>query len=107
MTFEPRVDRCGRITVKMCSYSVPVRFIDRKVTVHLTGDMLVVFEIRREIGWMMFPEFQGRSLGKRAVRPLLQQAWSTDRWGDIHALPVTTHGPSNRYLTLTGLSSAR
>lgn len=33
----------------MCSYSVPVRFIDRKVTVHLTGDMLVVFEGRREI----------------------------------------------------------
>ena len=49
MTFEPRVDRYSRITVKMCSYSVPVRFIDRKVTVHLTGDMLVVFEGRREI----------------------------------------------------------
>jgi hypothetical protein len=38
MTFAPRVDRYGRITVKMCSYSVPVRFIDRKVTVRLTGD---------------------------------------------------------------------
>ncbi|MEV6501529.1 IS21 family transposase [Streptomyces prunicolor] len=49
MTFEPRVDRYSRITVKMCSYSVPVRFIDRKVTVHLTGDTLVVFEGRREI----------------------------------------------------------
>lgn len=33
----------------MCSYSVPVRFIDRKVTVHLTGDTLVVFDNRREI----------------------------------------------------------
>ncbi|MFD3504063.1 hypothetical protein [Streptomyces sp. NPDC058678] len=49
MTFQPRVDRYSRITVKMCSYSVPVRFIDRKVTVHLTGDTLVVFEGRREI----------------------------------------------------------
>ncbi|MDX2546864.1 Mu transposase domain-containing protein [Streptomyces sp. WI04-05B] len=49
MTFEPRVDRYSRITVKMCSYSVPVQFIDRKVTVHLTGDTLVVFEGRREI----------------------------------------------------------
>ncbi|MFF4549349.1 hypothetical protein ACFY1J_34825 [Streptomyces sp. NPDC001406] len=39
----------SRITVKMCSYSVPVRFIDRKVTAHLTGDTLVVFEGRREI----------------------------------------------------------
>ncbi|MFD9863448.1 hypothetical protein ACFWZB_30010 [Streptomyces alboflavus] len=43
----PRVDRYSRITVKMCS--VPVRFIDCKVTVHLTGDLLVVFEGRREI----------------------------------------------------------
>ncbi|MFJ9566062.1 IS21 family transposase [Streptomyces fuscichromogenes] len=49
MTFQPRVDRYSRITVKMCSYSVPVRFIDRKVAVHLTGDMLVVFDNRREI----------------------------------------------------------
>ncbi|MFJ8531758.1 IS21 family transposase [Streptomyces sp. NPDC093591] len=49
MTFQPRVDRYSRITVKMCSYSVPVRFIDRKVTVHLTGDTLVVFDNRREI----------------------------------------------------------
>ncbi|MFJ8637486.1 IS21 family transposase [Streptomyces sp. NPDC093568] len=49
MTFQPRVDRYSRITVKMCSYSVPVRFIDHKVTVHLTGDMLVVFAGRREI----------------------------------------------------------
>ncbi|MGA5454821.1 Mu transposase domain-containing protein, partial [Streptomyces umbrinus] len=49
MTFEPRVDRYSRITVKMCSYSVPVRFIDRKVTVRLTGDALIVFDSQREI----------------------------------------------------------
>ncbi|MFH9249406.1 Mu transposase domain-containing protein [Streptomyces lydicus] len=49
MTFQPRVDRYSRITVKMCSYSVPVRFIDRNVTVHLTSDTLVVFDNRREI----------------------------------------------------------
>jgi hypothetical protein len=34
------VDRYGLITVKMCRYSVPVRFIDRKVTVTLTGEEL-------------------------------------------------------------------
>jgi hypothetical protein len=34
VTFRPRADRYSRITVKVCSYSVPVRFIDRKVTVH-------------------------------------------------------------------------
>ncbi|MDX3617328.1 Mu transposase domain-containing protein [Streptomyces europaeiscabiei] len=49
MTFQPRVDRYSRVTVRMCSYSVPARFIDRKVAVHLTGDTLVVFEGRREI----------------------------------------------------------
>lgn len=49
MSFQPRADRYSRITVNMCSYSVPVRFIDCKVTVHLTGDTLVVFDNRREI----------------------------------------------------------
>ncbi|MCX5554443.1 hypothetical protein [Streptomyces sp. NBC_00038] len=43
------MDRYSRITVMMCSYSVPVRFIDRKVTVHLTGDTLVVYDNRCEI----------------------------------------------------------
>jgi Mu transposase-like protein len=38
ITLTPRVDRYGMITVKMCRFSVPVRFIDRKVTVTLTGE---------------------------------------------------------------------
>ncbi|MDH6455726.1 MULTISPECIES: hypothetical protein [unclassified Streptomyces] len=33
----------------MRSYSVPVRFIDGRLTMHLTSDMLVAFESRREI----------------------------------------------------------
>jgi len=37
------------ITVKMCRYSVPVRFIHRKVTVRLTCDDLTVNNGRREI----------------------------------------------------------
>lgn len=48
-----------------------------------------------EIGWMVLPEFQGRGLGKRAVRALLEQAWKEHRWGDIHAFPATGNGPSN------------
>ncbi|WP_420802705.1 Mu transposase domain-containing protein [Streptomyces cavernae] len=43
------MDRYGMITVKMCRYSVPVRFIDRKVTVTLTCDDLTVYDGRREI----------------------------------------------------------
>ncbi|GAA0689033.1 hypothetical protein GCM10009548_70830 [Streptomyces malaysiensis subsp. malaysiensis] len=42
ITLTPRVDRYGLITMKMCRYSVPVRFIDRKVTVTLTCDELIV-----------------------------------------------------------------
>ncbi|MFM9552586.1 IS21 family transposase [Streptomyces caniscabiei] len=49
ITLTPRVDRYGLITVKMCRYSVPVRFIDRKVTVTLTCDDLTVYDGRREI----------------------------------------------------------
>ncbi|WP_412566699.1 Mu transposase domain-containing protein [Streptomyces europaeiscabiei] len=67
MTFQPRVDRYSRITVRMCSYSVPARFIDRKVAVHLTGDTLVVFEGRR---------------GRRSpvTSGLPDVAWSTWSW---------------------------
>ncbi|APY84478.1 hypothetical protein DCW30_04470 [Streptomyces alfalfae] len=49
ITLTPRVDRYGMITVRMCRYSVPVRFIDRKVTVTLTCDDLTVYDGRREI----------------------------------------------------------
>ncbi|MER7181526.1 hypothetical protein ABT404_18915 [Streptomyces hyaluromycini] len=49
ITLTPRVDRHGVITVKMCRYSVPVRFIDRKVTVTLTCDDLTVYDGRREV----------------------------------------------------------
>ncbi|MEU4172809.1 hypothetical protein AB0F46_38735 [Streptomyces sp. NPDC026665] len=49
ITLMPRVDRYGMVTVKMCRYSVPVRFIDRKVIVTLTCDDLTVYDGRREI----------------------------------------------------------
>ncbi|MFE6867159.1 GNAT family N-acetyltransferase [Kitasatospora sp. NPDC057692] len=48
-----------------------------------------------EIGWMVLPEFQGRGLGKRAVRALLEQARGDGRWGLVHAYPATTNAPSN------------
>jgi RimJ/RimL family protein N-acetyltransferase len=48
-----------------------------------------------EIGWMVLPEFQGRGLGKRAVRMVLELARDEDRWGLVHAFPATTNGPSN------------
>jgi RimJ/RimL family protein N-acetyltransferase len=48
-----------------------------------------------EIGWMVLPEFQGRGLGKQAVRMLLGLARDDGRWGLVHAFPATTNGPSN------------
>lgn len=48
-----------------------------------------------EIGWMVLPEFQGRGIGKRAVRAVLDVAWGEGRWGEIHAFPAVTNGPSN------------
>ncbi|MFB7506879.1 GNAT family N-acetyltransferase [Streptomyces broussonetiae] len=48
-----------------------------------------------EIGWMVLPEFQGRGLGRRAVRALLEQARDQDRWGLVHAFPATGNAASN------------
>ncbi|MCX4960738.1 GNAT family N-acetyltransferase [Streptomyces virginiae] len=48
-----------------------------------------------EIGWMVLPEFQGRGVGKRAVRALLELARDDGRWGLVHAFPAATNAPSN------------
>lgn len=48
-----------------------------------------------EIGWMVLPEFQGRGLGKLAVRAVLELARDEDRWGLVHAFPAVANAPSN------------
>ncbi|MFE7530981.1 GNAT family N-acetyltransferase [Kitasatospora sp. NPDC057542] len=48
-----------------------------------------------EIGWMVLPEYQGRGLAKAAVRLVLDAAAEDGRWGEVHANPGTTNGPSN------------
>lgn len=60
-----------------------------------------------EIGWMVLPEFQGRGIGKRAVRMLLELARGDGRWGAVHAFPGVSNAPSNGIcrslgFTLTG-----
>lgn len=47
------------------------------------------------IGWMVLPEFQGRGLGKGAVRHVLERARDEDRWGIVHAFPAVTNAASN------------
>ncbi|MFC8408746.1 IS21 family transposase [Arthrobacter sp. NPDC057259] len=46
LVLTPRVDRSSMITVRMVKYSVPARFIGRKVRVSLRASELVVFEGR-------------------------------------------------------------
>jgi RimJ/RimL family protein N-acetyltransferase len=59
-----------------------------------------------EIGWMVLPEFQGRGLGKLAVRTLLELARDQHRWGLVHAFPATTNAPSNGICRSLGFTFA-
>lgn len=45
----PRVNRYAQITVRMNTYSVPVRYIDRKLRVLLHASQLVVYDGRTEV----------------------------------------------------------
>lgn len=49
LAFNPRVDRYGMVAVRVCRYSVPVRFIGRIVHVLLRSNEVVVFHGRAEI----------------------------------------------------------
>lgn len=57
-----------------------------------------------EIGWMVVPEFQGRSLATEAVRAILRRARSEGRWNVIHAFPAVTNASSNAICRKTGFS---
>ncbi|HZM76826.1 MAG TPA: IS21 family transposase [Candidatus Limnocylindrales bacterium] len=49
LTLTPTVNSSARITVRQCYYSVPARFIGRKVRVSLRANHLIVFDGRREV----------------------------------------------------------
>lgn len=55
----------------------------------------VAGELRSEAGWAILPEFQGRGLATEALRLLIDRARDDGRWGDIHAFPGVSNGPSN------------
>lgn len=48
-----------------------------------------------ELAWMILPEHQGRGHASAAVRLLLERIRADGSWGDVHALPGITNGPSN------------
>jgi transposase len=49
LTLSPRVDRHARVMVRNCQYSVPARFIGRRVRVHLRSNELIVLDGRTVI----------------------------------------------------------
>lgn len=51
--------------------------------------------VRSEAGWAILREYQGRGLATRALQLLIERAVEDGRWGDIHAFPGVTNGPSN------------
>ncbi len=48
-----------------------------------------------ETGWMVLPEHQGKGYASAALAAVLERARQEGRWGDIHAFPGATNGPSN------------
>ena len=49
LTLNPRVDRHARVMVRNCQYSVPARFIGRRVRVHLRSNELIILDGRTVI----------------------------------------------------------
>jgi RimJ/RimL family protein N-acetyltransferase len=48
-----------------------------------------------EIGWMVRAQEQGRGYASAAVAEVLRRAREQGRWGEIHAHPGVSNGPSN------------
>jgi RimJ/RimL family protein N-acetyltransferase len=57
-----------------------------------------------EMGWTILPPFQGKGLGSKAVRAVLDKARSEKRWDVVHAFPGITNIPSNGICKKTGFT---
>lgn len=60
---------------------------------------------RSEAGWAILHEYQGRGIATEALRLLLASAREDGRWGDIHAFPGITNGPSNAVCRKAGFAN--
>jgi hypothetical protein len=49
LSLAPLVDRYARITLRQSTYSVPARFIGRRIRVLLTADEVIAFDRRQEV----------------------------------------------------------
>ena len=57
-----------------------------------------------EMGWMILPEFQNRGIASEAVREVLEKARTERKFGQIHAFPGVTNGPSNKICEKNGFT---
>jgi RimJ/RimL family protein N-acetyltransferase len=60
---------------------------------------------RSEAGWAILHEYQGRGLATQALQLLIERAVDDGRWGDIHAFPGVTNGPSNALCRKAGFTN--
>ncbi len=60
-----------------------------------------------EIGWMILPEFQNRGIASQAVREVLEKARAERKFGQVHAFPAVTNGPSNKICEKNGFTNLR
>ncbi len=81
-------DRLWYFTVELLPEGTPVG------TICLWSDA-VDGELRSEAGWAILHEYQGRGIATEALHMLVAQAREDGRWGDIHAFPGVSNGPSN------------
>jgi RimJ/RimL family protein N-acetyltransferase len=58
-----------------------------------------------EIGWMILPEFQNQGIASQAVREVLERARGERKFGQIHAFPAVTNGPSNKICEKNGFTN--
>jgi RimJ/RimL family protein N-acetyltransferase len=81
--------RCWPLKIVPHGATAPAGVVDVFESSH--GD-----ETFYEIGWMILPEFQGRGIASQAVREVLEKARTERKFGQIHAFPAVTNGPSNK-----------
>jgi hypothetical protein len=54
---------------------------------------------------MILPEFQNRGIASQAVRAVLEKARVERKFGQIHAFPAVTNGPSNKICEKNGFTN--
>ena len=89
--------RCWPLKVVLDDATSPAGGVDVFESSH--GD-----ETFYEIGWMILPEFQGRGIASRAVRKVLEMARAERKFGQVHAFPAVTNGPSNKVCEKNGFT---